>query len=130
MNNVFKLFVLICLVDLNFKSPTGQFLSGVDEPLLTFYAMMSCLYLLYAFIWFIVSLIQWKDLLRIQFYIAIVILLGMLEKAIFYGVYQSINSQGVLNRNVYYLAEIFSCLKRTLARVLVIIVSCGYEIIK
>ena len=77
-----------------------------------------------------VSMIQWKELLRIQFCIAIVILLGMLEKAIFYGVYQSLNGEGVLNRNVFYLAEIFSCLKRTLARVLVIIVSCGFEIVK
>lgn len=91
---------------------------------------MSCIYLLYALAWLIVSMIQWKELLRIQFYIAAVIFLGMLEKAIFYGVYQSMNSHGVLNQNVFYLAELFSCLKRTLARVLVIIVSCGYEIVK
>ena len=117
-------------MDVNFQSPSGHYLSAVDYPLLNFYALMSCLYLLYALGWLAVSMIQWKELLRIQFCIAIVILLGMLEKAIFYGVYQSLNSEGVLNRNTFYLAEIFSCLKRTLARVLVIIVSCGFEIVK
>lgn len=91
---------------------------------------MSAIYLIYALGWLIISMVQWKELLRIQFCIAIVILLGMLEKAIFYGVYQSLNSNGVLERNTFYLAELFSCLKRTLARVLVIIVSCGFEIIK
>lgn len=117
-------------VDINFQSPSGHYLSAVDYPLLTFYALMSCLYFFYALAWFVVSLVQWKELLRIQFCIAIVILLGMLEKAIFYGVYQSLNSSGILERNTFYLAELFSCLKRTLARVLVIIVSCGFEIIK
>ncbi|KAI2805725.1 Transmembrane protein 87A [Blomia tropicalis] len=117
-------------VDVNFQTKSGHFLSAVDYPLLSFYALMSCLYVFYAIAWLIVSMIQWKELLRIQFCIAIVILLGMLEKAIFYGVYQSLNSDGVLNRNIFYLAEIFSCLKRTLARILVIIVSCGFEIVK
>ncbi len=117
-------------VDINFQSPSGHYLSAVDYPLLTFYALMSCLYFFYALAWFVVSMVQWKELLRIQFCIAIVILLGMLEKAIFYGVYQSLNSSGILERNTFYLAELFSCLKRTLARVLVIIVSCGFEIIK
>lgn len=117
-------------MNIHFKSKNGDYLSAVDYPLLSFYAFMSCLYLLYAVFWFIQSLIRWKHLLRIQFYISAVIFLGMLEKAIFYGVYQSLNTYGILNPNTFYLAEIFSCLKRSLARVLVIIVCCGYDIVK
>ncbi|XP_046909224.2 transmembrane protein 87A isoform X1 [Dermatophagoides farinae] len=117
-------------VDINFESNSGQYLSAVDYPLLKFYGFMSCLYFVFALTWFIVSMIRWQELLKIQFFIAAIIFLGMVEKAIFFGVYQSLNINGILNRNTFYLAELFSCLKRTLARVLLIIVSSGFEIIR
>jgi hypothetical protein len=69
-------------------------------------------------------------LLRIQFWIGGVILLGMLEKAMFYGEYQSINSSGQSVQGMVLLAEWVSCAKRTLARMLVIIVSLGFGIVK
>ncbi|XP_027200090.2 transmembrane protein 87A isoform X1 [Dermatophagoides pteronyssinus] len=117
-------------VDINFESNSGQYLSAVDYPLLKFYGFMSCLYFIFALTWFIVSLIRWQELLKIQFFIAAIIFLGMVEKAIFFGVYQSVNRTGILNHNIFYLAELFSCIKRTLARVLLIIVSSGFEIIR
>lgn len=40
--------------------------------------------------WLIVCWLQWRDLLRIQFWIGAVILLGMLEKATFYAEYRYI----------------------------------------
>lgn len=91
---------------------------------------MSGVYICYAILWLIISLGRWKELLRIQFCIAVVILLGMLEKAIFLGVYESLNLNGYPNHFSFYMAELISCLKRTFSRVLVIIVSCGYEIVK
>uniref|UniRef100_A0A182TE40 GOST seven transmembrane domain-containing protein n=2 Tax=gambiae species complex TaxID=44542 RepID=A0A182TE40_9DIPT len=54
----------------------------------------------------------------------------MLEKAMFYGEYQSINSTGVSVKGMVLLAEWVSCGKRTLARMLVIIVSLGFGIVK
>lgn len=80
--------------------------------------------------WLSVSFAHWRDLLRIQFWIMGVILLGMLEKAVFYGEYQSINSTGVSLPGAVLLAEWVSCAKRTLARMLVIIVSLGFGIVK
>jgi len=102
--------------------------------------------------WLIVSFLQWRELLRIQFWISGVILLGMLEKvsmawlfiiplwfsnteifrvqALFYAEYQELNSQGYSMRSAVLFAELVSCAKRTLARMLVVIVSLGFGIVK
>ncbi|XP_055320344.1 transmembrane protein 87A [Sitodiplosis mosellana] len=109
---------------------TYGFLSAVDWPLLPFYGVMCLIYVVFGVIWLMVSFMQWRDLLRIQFWIGGVILLGMLEKAMFYAEYQSINSTGVSVRGAVLLAEWVSCAKRTLARMLVIIVSLGFGIVK
>ncbi|KAF4517386.1 hypothetical protein B566_EDAN007638 [Ephemera danica] len=91
---------------------------------------MCLVYVIYGLAWLIVSFCQWRDLLRIQFWIGGVILLGMLEKAMFYAEYQSINSAGTSVKGAVLLAELVSCGKRTLARMLVIIVSLGFGIVK
>lgn len=116
-------------VEIKMKTPFG-YLSAVEYPLLQFYAVMCIIYVVLASIWMIVSALQWKDLLRIQFWIGGVIFLGMLEKAVFYAEYQSVNNSGSSFKGAVLLAETLSCLKRTLARMLVIIVSLGFGIIK
>lgn len=50
-----------------------------------FYGAMCLVYVVLGLAWLIVSFLQWRDLLRIQFWIGGVILLGMLEKAMFYA---------------------------------------------
>lgn len=106
------------------------YLSAADWPLLPFYGAMCLVYVVLGLAWLIVSFLQWRDLLRIQFWIGGVILLGMLEKAMFYAEYQSINTQGYSVQGAVLLAELVSCGKRTLARMLVIIVSLGFGIVK
>uniref|UniRef100_U5EXR0 Putative conserved plasma membrane protein n=1 Tax=Corethrella appendiculata TaxID=1370023 RepID=U5EXR0_9DIPT len=116
-------------VHLEIRSDYG-YLAAADWPLLPFYGAMCLVYVLLGIIWLVVSFLQWRDLLRIQFWIGGVILLGMLEKAMFYGEYQSLNTNGISIRGVVLIAEWTSCAKRTLARMLVIIVSLGFGIIK
>ncbi|XP_069463936.1 transmembrane protein 87B isoform X2 [Ambystoma mexicanum] len=80
-----------------------------------------------------ISASEWPlmiDLLRIQFWIAAVIFLGMLEKAVYYAEYQNANSTGLSSQGLLIFAEVVSAIKRTLARLLVIIVSLGYGIVK
>lgn len=48
---------------------TYGFLSAVDYPLLLFYLVMCLIYVLFGVIWLLVSFMQWRDLLRIQFWI-------------------------------------------------------------
>ena len=48
----------------------------------------------------------------------------------FYAEYQSINSTGVSVTGAVLFAEIVSCAKRTFARMLIVIVSIGFGIVK
>lgn len=61
---------------------------------LQFYMVMCIVYILYALLWFIWAACYWKDLLRIQFWIAGVIFLGMVEKAVFCAEYENTNAVG------------------------------------
>ncbi|XP_041044742.1 transmembrane protein 87B isoform X1 [Carcharodon carcharias] len=106
------------------------FISATEFPLMVFYMVMCILYILYGILWLFWSACYWKDLLRIQFWIAGVIFLGMLEKAVFYAEYQNTNIRGISVQGLLVFAELISAVKRTLARLLVIIVSLGYGIVK
>ncbi|XP_043929958.1 transmembrane protein 87A-like [Protopterus annectens] len=107
-----------------------DYISPVDWPLMIFFMVMCIVYVLYGFLWLVWCACYWRDLLRIQFWILAVILLGMLEKAVFYSEYQSIRYTGDSVQGAVILAEILSALKRSLARILVIIASVGYGIVK
>ncbi|XP_070772293.1 transmembrane protein 87A [Enoplosus armatus] len=106
------------------------YISITEWPLMIFYMMMCVVYILYALLWFIWAACYWKDLLRIQFWIAGVIFLGMVEKAVFCAEYENTNTVGSASPGLLIFAELVSALKRTLARLLVIIVSLGYGIVK
>ncbi|XP_057304106.1 transmembrane protein 87A-like [Hydractinia symbiolongicarpus] len=107
----------------------GSYLSAINYPLLPFFGIMSLVYLAFAIGWFVVSCCNWRDLLRVQFWIGAVIALGMFENALFYTEYRNISSSGSENGLLYF-AEIVSCIKRALARILVVIVSLGFGIVK
>ncbi|KTG03034.1 hypothetical protein cypCar_00017511 [Cyprinus carpio] len=106
------------------------YLSVTEWPLMIFYMVMCVVYILYALLWFVWASCYWKDLLRIQFWIAGVIFLGMIEKAVFCAEYQNTNNMGSASQGLLIFAELISALKRTLARLLVVIVSLGYGIVK
>ncbi|KAG9483956.1 hypothetical protein GDO78_009719 [Eleutherodactylus coqui] len=116
-------------VSTSMEGPHG-YISASEWPLMIFYMVMCIMYIVFGLMWFVWSACYWKDLLRIQFWIAAVIFLGMLEKAVFYAEYQNINSTGVSSPGLLIFAELVSAVKRTLARLLVTIVSLGYGIVK
>uniref|UniRef100_A0A3P8S9U7 GOST seven transmembrane domain-containing protein n=1 Tax=Amphiprion percula TaxID=161767 RepID=A0A3P8S9U7_AMPPE len=92
--------------------------------------VMCIVYVLFGALWLFWCACYWRDLLRIQFWIGAVIILGMLEKAVFYSEYQSIRYKGDYVLGAVIFAELLSALKRSLARILVLIVSLGYGIVK
>ncbi len=61
---------------------------------LQFFMIMCIVYVLFGALWLFWCACYWRDLLRIQFWIGAVIILGMLEKAVFYSEYQSIRYKG------------------------------------
>lgn len=104
--------------------------SPADWPLMMFFMVMCIVYVLFGALWLFWCACYWRDLLRIQFWIGAVIILGMLEKAVFYSEYQSIRYKGDYVLGAVIFAELLSALKRSLARILVLIVSLGYGIVK
>jgi len=117
-------------VHVEMRAPTGGYLSVTDWPLLPFYGTMCGVYVVLGLAWLIVCAMHWRDILRIQFWIGGVIFLGMVEKAMFCAEYQNINNSGEATEGLILAAEVVSCAKRTLARMLVIIVSLGFGIVK
>ncbi|XP_041850203.1 transmembrane protein 87A isoform X2 [Melanotaenia boesemani] len=106
------------------------YISASEWPLMVFYMVMCIVYVLLAMLWLVLLACHWRDLLRIQFWIGGVIFLGMVEKAVYYGEFQSIRYYGLSVQGAVVFAELLSAVKRTLARVLVIIASLGYGIVK
>ncbi|XP_067412876.1 transmembrane protein 87A-like isoform X3 [Emydura macquarii macquarii] len=117
-------------IDVRMKHPLYQYVSASEWPLMVFYMVMCVVYVFYGVLWLVLLACYWRDILRIQFWIGAVILLGMLEKAVFYAEFQSIQSQGVSVQGAVIFAEVLCAVKRMLARVLVIIASLGYGIVK
>lgn len=76
--------------------------------------VMCIVYILYALLWFVWAACYWKDLLRIQFWIAGVIFLGMVEKAVFCAEYENTNSVGYACK----------CLQRITTCLSIIIINC------
>ncbi|XP_056296436.1 transmembrane protein 87A-like [Pseudoliparis swirei] len=107
-----------------------DYISASEWPMMVFYMVMCIVYVLLAVLWLALSACYWRDLLRIQFWIGGVIFLGMLEKAVYYGEFQSLRYEGLSVQGAVVFAEVLSAVKRTLARVLVIIASLGYGIVK
>ncbi|XP_077117318.1 transmembrane protein 87A isoform X1 [Ranitomeya variabilis] len=107
-----------------------EYLSPADYPRMIFFMVMCIVYVLFGVLWLAWSACYWRDLLRIQFWVSAVIFLGMLEKAVFYAEFQNIRYHGQSVEGAVILGELLSAVKRSLARILVIIVSLGYGIVK
>ncbi|XP_029922638.1 transmembrane protein 87A isoform X2 [Myripristis murdjan] len=116
-------------LQVNMQGP-HDYISASEWPLMVFYMVMCIVYVLLAVLWLVLLACYWRDLLRIQFWIGGVIFLGMLEKAVYYAEFQSIRYNGLSVQGAVVFAEVLSAVKRTLARVLVIIASLGYGIVK
>ncbi|XP_074497111.1 transmembrane protein 87A isoform X1 [Sebastes fasciatus] len=117
-------------LQISMKGPHHDYISATEWPMMVFYMVMCIVYVLLAVLWLVLSACYWRDLLRIQFWIGGVIFLGMLEKAVYYAEFQSIRYDGLSVHGAVVFAEVLSAVKRTLARVLVIIASLGYGIVK
>ena len=112
------------------RSKRGGYITADEHPALVFYGVMCAIYAFFAVLWFVWCAFYWKELLKIQFWIGGVILIGMIEKSAFLAEYDTLNRNGY---KVYYAiisAEVLSCLKRTVSRMLVIIVALGYGLVK
>ncbi|CAF0768134.1 unnamed protein product [Rotaria sp. Silwood1] len=117
-------------VIVSMKNHRGGYITADEYPALVFYGVMCAIYALFAILWCIWCALYWKELLKIQFWIGGVILIGMIEKSAFLAEYDTLNKNGYKVHYAIVAAEVLSCLKRTVSRMLVIIVALGYGIVK
>ena len=57
----------------------GNYISALDYPLLIFYGVSGLAYIGYGIVWLLFLACNWRDLLRVQFWIGGVILLGKFD---------------------------------------------------
>nr|DAD44210.1 TPA_asm: hypothetical protein HUJ06_002440 [Nelumbo nucifera] len=111
------------------KNPTG-YLPGRMAPLMNFYGFMSLAYVILGIFWFSQYARFWKEVLQLQNCITLVIALGMFEMALWYFEYAEFNKTGVRPTWITIWAVTFGTVKHTVARVIILMVSMGYGVMR
>ncbi len=81
-------------VIVSMKNKHGGYITADEHSSLVFYAIMCAIYALFAILWFVWCALYWRELLKIQFWIGGVILIGMIEKSAFLAEYDTLNKNG------------------------------------
>nr|CAB3496030.1 unnamed protein product [Digitaria exilis] len=71
----------------------------------------------------------WKDILQLHYHITAVIALGMCEMAFWYFEYANFNSTGTRPMGITLWAVTFTAVKKTVSRLLLLVVSMGYGVV-
>ncbi|KAI5444443.1 hypothetical protein KIW84_012900 [Lathyrus oleraceus] len=115
------------------RNPNG-YLPGKMAPLMTLYGFMSLAYLLLGLLWFLRFLQFWKEKdiihVHLHYHITAVIALGMCEMALWYFEYANFNVTGSRPMGITIWAVTFTSVKKTLSRLLLLVVSMGYGVVR
>ncbi|KAJ0102388.1 hypothetical protein Patl1_06770 [Pistacia atlantica] len=111
------------------RNPEG-YLPGKMAPLMTFSGLMSLAYLVLGLVWFLRFGQYWKHLIQLHFHITAVIGLGMCEMALWYFEYANFNSTGSRPMGITLWAVTFTAVKKTVSRLLILVVSMGYGVVR
>lgn len=111
------------------KNPTG-YLPGRMAPLMNFYGFMSFAFVILGFFWFGQYARFWREVLPLQNCMTLVITLGMFEMTLWYFEYAQFNKGGVRPTGITIWAVTFGTVKRTVARLIILMVSMGYGVVR
>ena len=111
------------------KNPDG-YLPGKMTPLMTFFGLMSLAYIVLGLLWFIRFVRYWKNVIQLHYHITAVIGLGMCEMALWYFEYANFNYTGSRPMGITVWAVSFSAIKKTFSRLLLLVVSMGYGVVR
>ncbi|KAL3753375.1 hypothetical protein ACJRO7_000725 [Eucalyptus globulus] len=111
------------------RNPSG-YLPGKMAPLMVVFGLMSLAYLVLGLIWFLKFVQHWKDVIQLHYHITAVIALGMCESALWYFEYSNLNSTGRRPMGITMWAVTFTAVKKTLSRLLLLVVSMGYGVVR
>ncbi|CAL5364009.1 unnamed protein product [Camellia sinensis] len=135
---MFYLYFMFCDPELKGTLISGRtvwrnlegYLPGKMAPLMTFFGFMSLAYLVLGLIWFLRFVQYWKDIIQLHYHITAVIGLGMCEMALWYFEYANFNATGSRPMGITIWAVTFSAVKKTVSRLLLLVVSMGYGIVR
>ncbi|XP_043725104.1 transmembrane protein 87B isoform X2 [Telopea speciosissima] len=108
----------------------GGYLPGKMAPMMTFYGIMSLAYLVLGLLWFLQFLRFWRDIIQLHYHITAVIALGMCEMALWYFEYANFNVTGHRPMGITIWAVTFTAVKKTVSRLLLLVVSMGYGVVR
>ncbi|KAF2319297.1 hypothetical protein P3X46_025878 [Hevea brasiliensis] len=111
------------------RNPDG-YLPGKMAPMMTFYGLMSLAYLAIGLAWFVWFVKYWNDIIQLHYHISVVIGLGMCEMAFWYFEYANFNTNGSRPMGITIWAVTFSAIKKTVSRLLLLVVSMGYGVVR
>ncbi|KAL6123466.1 hypothetical protein ACLB2K_075988 [Fragaria x ananassa] len=111
------------------RNPDG-YLPGKMAPLMTFFGLMSLAYLVLGLFWFLRFVQYWKDIIQLHYHFSAVIGLGMCEMALWYFEYANFNSTGTRPMGITIWAVSFGAVKKTVSRLLLLVVSMGYGVVR
>ncbi|MQL79978.1 hypothetical protein Taro_012415 [Colocasia esculenta] len=135
---MYNLYFIFCDPGLNglviegktiWKNPSG-YLPGRMSPLLNFYGAMSLAFVILGIFWFSQYARFWREVLPLQNCITLVITLGMFEMALWYFEYAEFNKTGVRPVGITIWAVTFGTIKRTVSRVIILMVSMGFGVVR
>ncbi|XP_042499413.1 transmembrane protein 87B-like [Macadamia integrifolia] len=111
------------------KNPDG-YLPGRMAPLMKFYQFMAVAYLVLSVIWISQYVRFWKDVLQLQNYVSIVIVLGLFEMTLWYFEYLNFNDTGIRPIGITTWVVTIGAIRKTISRVLILSVSMGYGVVR
>jgi len=111
------------------KNPYG-FLPGRLYGFLPFYFGMTVVYVALTCTWALLCFIHRKEIAGIQYFISSVLLLTLVEVFAWFMDYYSFNTTGVRNMSGVISAIIFTVLRLTVSRMLVVSVSIGFPVVR
>jgi len=137
-SGVWYFYVVNCKADDNdaifegkvtFMNPYG-YLPAQLYPFLPFYGVLALVYIVMGLIWLIVCLRFRAVILPLQIWIGVVIGLAIVESATLYFDDLGYNNSGENYVAAMIVGVLVSTLKRTVSRVLVLVVSLGYGVVR
>ncbi|KAL8552360.1 hypothetical protein ACS0TY_001162 [Phlomoides rotata] len=111
------------------RNPEG-YLPGKMAPLMTFYGFMSLAYLVLGLLWFLWFVQHWKDIIQLHYQITAVVGLGMCEMSLWYFEYANFNATGSRPIGITLWAVTSTAIKKTVSRLLLLVVSMGYGVMR
>jgi len=114
---------------LHWVNPFGE-LPGEVFGFLAFYKYMSMAYLACAAGWAILCARAWREIIPLQNWCTLVIFFGLLEVYLRYMEFHHFNETGARSKGILLSSVFFLCVKKTLSRVLVLVVSLGFGLLK